>query len=1454
MSFRNRWAILTFVLGLFLTLVAVAQLRQSNNDRIDAAVSTAAHQALDQVLERVRLYQYGLRGARGAVQTAGEWGISRELFVRYSATRNIDEEFPGARGFGFIRRVPASQVEVMVERARRDGWPEFSVRELAPHDGERFIIEYIEPVERNRQAVGLDIASEIHRRMAAEAALRTGMVQLTGPITLVQATGSPLQSFLILMPVYRGGATPATIDERLAQGYGWSYAALLMKEVLADLGLDPQLAHLELFDVTNPADPERFFDSSEGLASDLPHVARLVLGQEVFGRNWEARFSVHPEFVARLHLLDPLPMFGVGCLISLLVAALVGSSNESRRNRYQILEEKAKLAAIVEGSGDAIIGCDLAGVVTSWNRGAELVLGYSAAEALGISIMDLIVPPELAQEELDILHRIAMGDPVPHFDTERLRKDGRRLPVSITVSPIMAANGSVIGASKTVRDIAPQKAQELRIIELNTRLESQVAQRTAELGRVNVLLGNVMQAATEVAIIATDRDGVITLFNRGAERMLGYRAEETIGRQTPARFHLESEVSARAAELHREYQEVIEGFRVFVHKPALTGSEAREWTYVRKDGSHFPVALVVTSMRNEAGDLIGFLGIATDITDQRKQSAELMAARDQLLMAADIAELGIWTWTPADNSLQWNDKMFELYQQPLSLRQQGLRFEHWSSRLLAEDLPRTLASLERAARGESVYNATFRIRHPDGTIRYIQAGGHAEQDASGQVVRVLGINRDVTAQQELESWLRHAKEQADAASAAKSSFLANMSHEIRTPMNAILGMLQLVQQTGLNARQDDYISKARTAARSLLRLINDILDYSKIDAGKLELDRHPFEPENLMQELAAVLAGNQGEKPVELVFDLDTRLPIRMLGDELRLQQILINLASNALKFTVSGQVRVQMQQLGRDLGQCRVRIMVEDTGIGISDEQLQRIFEGFSQAETSTARRFGGSGLGLVISKQLVAMMGGELQVRSEAGKGSCFWFDISLSMADARPWLNQPLYPNRRWRALLVEGNRDNRRVLGRYLEELGAEVQAVGNYQDAAGRLWQSGGGVSTMDLVLIDSDLLGNNLPAFVRQLVQAGCRHLLLLNKPGAELGPRANAGIFEGMKYRQVSRPVTPSQLALAVRKLLRGEVVAEAEQAAVTRRRLANVRILLVEDNAFNRQVAAELLASEGASVAVACGGLEGVTKVLEQPAAQDLVLMDMQMPDIDGLEASRRIRAAGQTRLPILAMTANVAAEDVRACLAAGMNDHIGKPIELETLVARILYWVRLAEESGSADPVASAELAVVADELPDSGAVIDQAAALEDPQQGDDTGIDFLESDTGDDHQENILDGVILEYFGGDVGLYRQMLDLFEPNALELLEQLQVALDRQESQGIRAALHTLKGTSNTMGAFRLGHEAGNLESAVRLNPDAATTLVSEVTVRQLRQLLSEELSELSVAMAELMTRQAC
>ncbi|WP_435829377.1 PAS domain S-box protein [Aeromonas dhakensis] len=1496
----NRNTCLILLIGLLLSLLGALLLHYSNEKQAQASITATTERVADTVKSRLELYQYGLRGIRGAILTAGEHAFNNEDFVRYSLTRDVDREFPGARGFGFIRRVKDAELDDFILRARRDGRPGFTLQLLSPYRGEHFIIQFIEPVSRNKAAIGLDIASEPSRREAALAALRSGEVRLTPPITLVQTTGKPLQSFLMLLPIYRTVTTPATPEEREKAGFGWSYAPLLMEELLDALHLESPAFHISLLDVTDPQHIQPFYTSAIDHESSNPHhsIMTRTAEREIYGRHWQIKLDAHPLFVTQLNQTSPYVVLFTGGLFTLLLTLLERMRAQGQHQRLQIIEEQARLAAIVAGASDGIIAKTLNGVIVSWNKGAEDLFGYPAAETLTRTDSELFQTDHDSANEKALLADLRQGVRIPSFSARRRHRDGHLLDLSISIAPIYDHQGKLVGTSETLRDITAQKQAEAKILELNAKLEHQVAERTAELSKINVLLSNVLRSASAISIIATDLEGTITLFNEGAEQLLGYSAADMVGKETPGIFHTRDEMQARSVELSAQYGEEISGFQVFVYKPEREGAESREWTYVRKDGSRFPVTLVITAIRDEQGRSQGYLGIGLDITDskaaekrlaesleitraildtavnpimtmdpdgriqslnpagqtafgyqageiqgrqvqtllqnsdehklgefplgalsdsqlaalmerefigrrrdgsefplqmsigrmqaagssmfvciitdmtqQLAQRNEILSTRDQLQMAADVAELGVWSWDLGSNALSWNNRMFELYDLPLTLRDEGLNYQHWANRVHPDDLATTTASLNRAVAGIGIYDPVFRVMQDNGDHRVIQAGAKVERDSSGQALRVIGFNRDITAQTELESRLLYAKEQADAASQTKSSFLANMSHEIRPPLNAVLGMLQLIQYTELTTRQLDYVVKAHSAANSLLGLLNDILDYSKIEASKLQLDLHPFDIELLMRDLAIVLDGNQRQKEIEVMFDIDPRLPNHLIGDSMRLQQVLTNLAGNALKFTIKGQVVIKIALLARHEQTVTIRVAVTDSGIGISAHQLDRIFESFTQAETSTTRRFGGSGLGLVICKRLIKLMGGELLVESELGHGSRFWFDITLAQAEpqslkeACPDMAPPPY------ILVADDSEMAADLLQRTLLLLGWQAELVHSGTEAVRRVDEALARGRPFDIVLMDwrmPDMDGLSAAAQIRQQAgQESAPRIIMVTAYGHEvLTESQQSGSVPFVSL--LTKPVTPKQLAETIYQALHGQDVAPARPSLHTRR-LSGLTLLVVEDNVLNRQVAFELLSCEGARVQLAECGRDGVAMVLQQAPSFDAVLIDMQMPDIDGLEATRQIRAHPQfANLPIIAMTANASEADRQLCLAAGMNEHVGKPIALEQLVSTLLAQLDKADQPALAQPPAASE------------------ALLE-------------------------AESVIRQRFDNDIELLQRILSLFGPDMAEQLEALNQAIAGGQLKEACSILHAIKGSASTMGACQLATLAKAQELAL-------------------------------------------
>ncbi|GJJ02981.1 hypothetical protein RugamoR64_35190 [Duganella rhizosphaerae] len=532
----------------------------------------------------------------------------------------------------------------------------------------------------------------------------------------------------------------------------------------------------------------------------------------------------------------------------------------------------------------------------------------------------------------------------------------------------------------------------------------------------------------------------------------------------------------------------------------------------------------------------------------------------------------------------------------------------------------------------------------------------------------VGIVRDITERKQAESALRLAMEQVQIASAAKDVFVANMSHELRTPMNAVLGMAHLLNTTGLSPEQGRYLEMIRASGQSLLGILNDILDFSKMEAGKIEVHPVRFVLEEVLHSLASIMSVTVGEKNLELCLGVEPDVPRTLVGDALRLQQILVNLAGNAIKFTEQGEVAVLVERAGGEGASVLLRFTVRDTGIGMNDEQLARLFSPFTQADLSTTRRYGGTGLGLTISKGLIELLGGAIEVRSAVGTGSAFTFTLPMKRADEA----EAPRTGRRRHLLVVDDNSTSRDFLAKTIQAWNWSCDVVASGPEALA-LIRSG---RVYDAALVDWQMPGMDGPAVMRALQEeSGMPVICMVNAYGRSKLVQDMAGVSAPVF---LTKPVTASSLYDAVQTALahRQEDVADVPAVAGAKA-LAGVRVLLVEDNPINQQVAKGILELAGATVTLAEHG-EKALQLLRGDLRCDLVLMDVQMPVMDGFTATRAIRDELGLTLPVIAMTAGVMESEREQCIAAGMDDFIGKPVDVEQMFATIAKHRRQAAPS--------------------------------------------------------------------------------------------------------------------------------------------------------------------------------
>ncbi len=1203
-----------------------------------------------QIENRLHDHEQVLLGGVGLFNGSGQ--VTRNEWRRFVSALRLDENHPGILGVGFSIWLTPAERDTHVASVRGEGFPEYTLRPVGERSAYTSIM-YLEPFNwRNQRAFGYDMYSEPVRRAAMDKAIDSGSTTIAAKIILVQETEKDKQSgMLMYAPIYRRGMPTDSVELRRKAFYGFVYSPIRMNDFIygtmaklpADVGFD-------VYAGDTPSEKELMFRSVLTEHTEVPHdftpyFTRTVT-LDAYGKKWCIVFNCLPSFSKHLELVNSRLALASCILFSFLLSAIsyllsstrdkalalagaMSSELTEQKNRFEALSNRFALAVDSGGIGVwewfvpenqliwdewmyrlyGVRAEDFSGAYDAWMAGVHPDDVESCSAAITMALR--------GEKEFDIQFRVVWPDCSIHNIRAfaQIERDEHGIP--------------------------------LRMAGVNYDITA-ITQTSESLASFMSLLGGTLEATMD-GVLAVDLNGHISLWN---QKFLDLWQVPPVLLNKEAKDPVLAHVVAQMADPEQFLQKV----RELYENPEASSYD----TLHLADGRIF---LRNSQPQKVGATIVGRVWSFSDVTDLKQAELALLQANADAIAAnetlnAIILTMSDWVWEVDRDGCY-------TYCSPQVYAVLGYKPSEIVGRTIYDFMSAEEAEQVRMLFSEvsqhtaNIKNLESWYTHKEGQQVLICTNGVPILDESGTLAGYRGVDTDITERSRYEAEREKAIASAEAANLAKSRFLANMSHEIRTPMNGIIGMGYLALQQELSPKVHDYLSKITYSGETLMGILNEILDFSKIEANMLTIEEVEFSSVQLYENIATlqkIAAENRG---LSLILPQADALPPLLIGDPLRLQQVINNLLNNAIKFTAQGTVTLSAALVERDEPGKRVNILfaVEDTGIGIPPEQLDSLFLPFTQSDTSTTREYGGSGLGLSICQSLVQLMGGEISVTSKPGVGSCFSFSLWCGLGSG---------------------------------EGTGGET---------------------------VNNGRMGSHL----------------FSPSPLAPLS--YNAGTFAG-------------------------------------------VTILLVDDNAINTQLAAELLERVGVAVVTAANGREAVAQVTEAQGAFDLVLMDVQMPVMDGLTAARKIREQwDSSRLPIVAMTAHAMAEERDRCLQAGMDELITKPVNPDALFRMVATMVKRGGAArGATAPVPPSEGCSVPEILP---------------------GLNVAE---------------LLKRCMDDVPLMLKMAACFVKEAAVVTEELCGAIEQDEREVVRCRAHSLKGLAANVAAPGLNRVATEVEATVK------------------------------------------
>tara|TARA_R110001592_G_scaffold177076_2_gene417271 strand:- start:73214 stop:77761 length:4548 start_codon:yes stop_codon:yes gene_type:complete len=1344
------------------------QIKQ-NNQKLTQEINQSLAEVASDIDQSLEVYALQLKGLRSFVYSIGLENLSHERFQEYALESDFEKNYPGSRGFGFIRFVDWKDEQSFIAKASKDRGEPFQIKYLSKHSASRFVIQYIEPEYKNQQAIGLDIGSERHRRSAALAAVHQNSVTLTAPITLVQANQKSKHGFLFLYPVFAVEESE-TLDTP-SRAFGWVYTPLLIDEILSAIQQTKTGLSLDIADTTE-REPVTFFQG--GLESQRALFTESYGSTDItlFDRVW--KITAHPTlgFVENLSLKSPREVFFLVFVGFLVASIFVANIFYLLGRRLQDIRHKSELAAVVENGIEGTIGLDDKFCLKYWNEAARSHFGFND-KSLHQPFLEWLELSYSADFLIDLFKQISKGQSIKGLEL-RLPADNvnEEKYLHLNFQPIIQ-KGAFVGANVSLVDLTVLRSLQNQLEEKNHLLSVQINRQGDALKASTSFHESMLQGA-DFLIITTNLKGLVTSVNRKLEELLDYAHEEVLDRNIVALFQKESLTKLSAEILVNDKYQTSDVFESLIYPLKYQSRIEGEFVFEHKNASYVELQLTISAIKNSDNDVYGYLFIADDIRQQKAMRFDL-----ELIQAAIQSSEDILLWLDRAGRV-CKSNPFASFILNYSASELG--------RLNVTDL----LSLEV---GEKWINLLLEL--DDSTALTFESNMFKK---NGQFIpslvtlSKLNINgtlyvffaaKNITSRIEKEHALEEALNLAAKANFSKDQFLANMGHELRTPLNEVNGSLQLLQLTDLSSLQVDYLAQAKTSVRLLTQSIDDVLDCGEIISNQLALNTKNMNFLDLLDSVGHAMAIIAEDKKIEVHFDIADDVPHNINSDPQRLYQLLMCLMTNAVKFTVSGNVILKCSLMTTLENAYELSFQVIDSGIGISEEKQKNIFEFFSQVEMEANRNFGGLGLGLTISKHIVELMSGSINCQSEMGKGTTFTFNVFVGKdtSDTEPQDDIQDIPS--LNVLVVDDNDISLAVISKLMTQLGWRVTTANSADSALDILQSAVSSNKNYDLTLIDWNMpkrSGLDLVKDIRaQFATSELPILVMVTAYTRKMLSQLDNRDVENLLSAFLTKPVTKNMLLdLAVG-------VFGSQKGVITKRKssslkLAELNILLIEDNPTNQFIAKNLLESQGANITLASEGEEAWQIINAHKDLFDIILMDIQMPGWDGYRTSKEIRADKRfDKIPILAMTANVLASDKRKCFEVGMNGHIGKPFELIQLVQEILNLVTKSEKlfpPKLLEGKQANKFALLEKEEHKSHSVLDSIV------------LNIIQNKLNIDVQKAI------HRFGGSEDLYVQSLKMFIADLLKYENEIKSLNNNLVLETINPIFHTLKGTAGLLG----------------------------------------------------------